>query len=123
MNNKSKKNSISAFIAVEIVLCLLSVENTSLAGDKSKGETSFSSHLCSSCHSIGKTGTALTGPNLAGITRRRTEAWLKKWIMHPEQMMGDPAIQEMSIKYPTPMPNLGVTEAEAEDLIAYLKSR
>ena len=95
----------------------------SLAGDPKRGEALFSSRACAGCHAIGKTGTATTGPNLAGITQNKSASWLKKWIQHPDQMLNDPEVLKLSAKYPTPMPNLGITDAEADDLVAFLKHK
>ena len=100
---------------------LLGSAKQSFAGDPKKGEALFSSRSCVGCHAIGKAGTATTGPNLAGITRQRNVTWLKKWIQHPDQMFNDPEVLKLSAKYPTPMPNLGITDPEAEDLVAFLK--
>jgi cytochrome c oxidase subunit 2 len=96
---------------------------SSQAGDVKRGKALFSSKSCVGCHAIGSTGAATTGPNLAGVTRLRTVSWLKKWIQHPEQMATDPAVKKLAKKYPATMPNLGVSDTEADDLIAYLKSQ
>ena len=36
-------------------------------------------------------------------------------------MRNDPLIKELSKKYPAPMPNLGLSDAEVDDIIAYLQ--
>jgi nitrous-oxide reductase len=96
---------------------------TTFAGDSKRGEKLFTSHSCFSCHSIGSEGTSVTGPNLAGVTKLRNDTWLKKWIQHPELMTKDPSVVELSKKYPSSMPNLGVNESDAADMIAFLKRK
>ena len=66
----------------------------------------------------------MVGPGLAGVTTRRDHAWLKQFIMQPDQVLasGDSIANALLQEYQVPMPNLGTTDAEAEALIAYLGS-
>ncbi len=75
---------------------------------------------CVACHSTGSD--RLIGPGLAGITTRRDRAWVKRFIMQPDQVLNsnDPIAAELLQQYEVVMPNLGVTDAEAEALIAFL---
>ncbi|HEX7124817.1 MAG TPA: cytochrome c [Thermodesulfobacteriota bacterium] len=75
---------------------------------------------CAACHTIGKGD--LVGPDLQGITARRDRDWLVRWIVAPDRMLaaGDPIATASLAKYGVPMPNLGVTEAEAAALVGYL---
>ena len=66
------------------------------------------------------------GPDLAGVTRRRKEAWLLDYIMAPDEMRArkDPTAIALDKGFPAvPMPNLGLSKTDVGDLIAYLKSR
>ncbi len=67
---------------------------------------------CFTCHQIqGKTGGAAVGPDLTDAWKRLNPDWMVQWIKNPQAF--DPA---------TLMPNLGVPDAEATALVAYLES-
>ncbi|MCQ3953016.1 MAG: cytochrome c [Chloroflexi bacterium] len=80
----------------------------------------FTAKGCNACHTIG--GGDLVGPDLAGVTERRTEEWLTKWLTAPDQMLAsDPDAQAMLAQYNNvPMPNLGLTPDEVAALMAYM---
>lgn len=84
-----------------------------------KGRGLFQSKGCVGCHTIGKG--KLTGPDLKGVTQRRSEDWLKKWIKSPDTMVfTDPTAKELLKQYLTPMPNLGLSDEEVDALISFL---
>jgi mono/diheme cytochrome c family protein len=78
-----------------------------------QGEKLFwEKYPCFTCHQVqGKAGGAAVGPNLTEAWKRLNPDWMVPWIMNPQGF--EPA---------TLMPNLGVTEAEAIALVAYLES-
>ena len=84
------------------------------------GEALFTEKGCNACHTVG--GGDLVGPDLAGVTERRTEEWLTNWLIAPDQMLtSDPDAQAMLAQYNNvPMPNLGLKPDEVAALIAYL---
>ena len=78
--------------------------------------------LCSSCHTVGR-GDKI-GPDLSGVTGRRDPAWLKKFIVSAEKMRqaGDPTALELFEKFNhVQMPNLGLVEVDAVDVISYIE--
>lgn len=78
---------------------------------------------CVGCHTIG--GGKLVGPDLAGVTERRTKEWLTKWISAPDQMLaaGDPTATELFNTYnKIAMPNLQLTPDQVAAVIAYIGS-
>jgi protein SCO1 len=86
-----------------------------------EGETLFMTR-CSACHSIGG-GNGRLGPDLAGITEKRSRAWLMRRIKEPDRMRAakDPATMALVAKYPKmPMPNLRLSEANVAEIIDYL---
>ena len=86
------------------------------------GEETFKSKGCAACHTIGKG--KLSGPDLLGVTERREEDWLKKWLKSPDKMvMTDPIAKEMLKEYFVPMPNQNLTDEEVVYLIEYFKAQ
>ncbi|HET6778772.1 MAG TPA: cytochrome c oxidase subunit II [Gemmatimonadales bacterium] len=87
-----------------------------------QGEKLFTGKGCIACHSLAAVNApkGLVGPNLANIgsrsylaagTLKNTDENLARWIRDPQ-----------GIKKGVLMPNLGVTEAEAQALVAYLRA-
>lgn len=84
-----------------------------------KAKLAFESK-CLACHSIA--GGDRLGPDLFGVTKRRDEAWLARWLKSPEQMLqNDPQAKAMLDKWKIPMPNQGLSEEEIAGYIAYFK--
>lgn len=91
----------------------------SQTGDVDRGKTALHQHACNACHVIpGVTGSKVyVGPTLAGIGKRQliagvlpnTPEQMMRWLMHTQQA-----------KPGTAMPELGVNEADARDMAAYL---
>lgn len=88
-----------------------------------KGEKVFKAKLCSTCHSIGKG--RVVGPDLKGVTERRTLAWLKVMIMSPEVALAQDTIaQRLRVEHGgVAMPNMGVKPEEFEQLLHYLAAQ
>lgn len=86
-----------------------------------RGEALFKSKTCSTCHAFGK---RITGPDLAGVTQRRSQAWMEKQISSPDVMTKeDPIARELLGKYAVQMPNLMLKPDEVNALIEYIKHR
>lgn len=84
------------------------------------GQEIYNSKGCGACHTIGKG--KISGPDLLGVTERRDEEWLKKWLKNPDTMVfTDPIAKEMLHEYMVPMPNVGLTDDQVAYLIEYLK--
>jgi cytochrome oxidase Cu insertion factor (SCO1/SenC/PrrC family) len=89
--------------------------------DNSRGAYLFRTR-CQSCHSIGE-GSGL-GPDLAGVAASRPATWLSRWIREPDKMIAerDPTALAIMARYrDLPMPNLGLGEDEASDVIAFMR--
>lgn len=86
------------------------------------GEQIFQEKGCIGCHTIG--GGKLAGPDLLGVTQRREEAWLLRWIKAPDEMVfTDPIAKEMLMEYYVPMPNQGLNDEEVKAVVEYLKQK
>ena len=94
-----------------------------ISGDTSSGRQLFLARGCVACHraksvpqATGTIGPDLTGiddaarrPMLAGNQLANTPENVRRWIMDPQ-----------GVKPGTPMPNLDLTDKEADDLVALL---
>jgi protein SCO1/2 len=77
---------------------------------------------CSACHSLGN-GTTV-GPDLAGVTMRRSWQWLTKYLAAPDTMLnaGDPVAKALFEQYnQIPMPNLKLSGEQIQDVVGYLE--
>ena len=85
------------------------------------GEKLFQSKGCSACHTFGK---RMTGPDLDGVTMRRTAAWMENQILHPDVMVKqDPISHQLFAQFALQMPNQGLTADEARTVIEFLKHK
>jgi cytochrome c551/c552 len=85
------------------------------------GKTLFQTKGCSACHTFGKRS---TGPDLAGVSQRRTAAWMEHQILHPDVMVKqDPISHGLFAQFALQMPNQGLTSDEAKAVIEYFKHR
>jgi len=83
-----------------------------------QGKLAFESK-CLACHSIG--GGKKLGPDLAGVTKRRNDGWLTRWLRSPEKMLETDADARAMLKEYNnlPMPNQNLPEAEIRQYIRY----
>ena len=86
-----------------------------------RGESLFQNRGCVGCHSIGKGKRA--GPDLAGLTQRRSLAWLRRWISNPTPMFDtDSTAKALLAEFNnTRMPNLRLKDDEVEALLQYIQ--
>jgi cytochrome c1 len=88
-------------------------------GDPHRGKAGIRTHGCAACHSVpGVPGAnALVGPPLDHMASRAYVAGtlpnspdnMREWLMHPQK-----------IKPKNAMPDVGLTDADARDITAYL---
>ena len=85
--------------------------------EAAKGKLGFESK-CLACHSIGQ-GPKL-GPDLLGVTARRNDQWLTRWLKSPDTMLvSDSDAKAMLNQYKVPMPNQNLSDAEIREYIKY----
>lgn len=83
------------------------------------GEKLFQTKGCSACHAFGK---RVTGPDLAGVTKRRTARWIESQILHPDLMTKqDPTAKTLLGTYMLQMPKQGLTPDEAKSVVEFFK--
>lgn len=85
------------------------------------GEKLFSTKGCTACHAIGKKA---TGPDLAGVSKRRTAQWIEAQILHPDVMTKqDPISRDLFAKFMLQMPKQGLTPDEAAAVVEFFKQK
>lgn len=88
----------------------------------SRGEQLFTRKGCVACHKIGEG--RLVGPDLMGVTERRTAGWIVAMITAPDSMLrSDPTAKDLYAEYFTPMSDQKVQPEEARALYEYLRAR
>ena len=94
-----------------------------IMSDDQAGQILFK-RICAPCHTIG-VGDRV-GPDLRDVTARRDRAWLTNFIRNPKKMFADkdPIVLAMAEKFPgVRMPVLGISDSDAEELLAYLDAQ
>lgn len=79
---------------------------------------------CASCHTVGNGDRV--GPDLEGVADRRERAWLIRYLVAPDvlRFKKDPIAVALDAQYKgVSMPNLGLSEVDAKDVIAYLQAQ
>jgi nitrite reductase (NO-forming) len=84
------------------------------------GKQAFESK-CLACHSVGE-GKKL-GPDMLGVTRRRSEAWLVKWLKDPAKMLVTDTDAKALLKEHNnlPMPNQSLSNQEIAQYLKYFR--
>jgi cytochrome c2 len=94
------------------------------APDVKRGKTLFESKGCNGCHTIG--GGRRAGPDLKGVTTRRSREWLQKWIKDPDAMLASDSTAQQLMKEANGIkmvnPHLN-SDADINALIDYLDSK
>ncbi len=75
---------------------------------------------CSACHYIGGDKKGL-GPNLEGVTERRTQAWMRAMIANPDSMLtADSAAIALYQEYGLRMLNVDLSAAGVRAVLEYI---
>lgn len=87
-----------------------------------QGGKMFKDKGCAVCHTIGRTGKTAEGPDLAGVTDRRSHEWLVSWLKDPHAMFGNDAAADAMLEqyHNVKMPNMHLGASDISALIAYL---
>jgi mono/diheme cytochrome c family protein len=119
-----RSGSLFTFSAL-VVAAALGAASTAQAQAKvdaqaaDRGKKIWNSKQCSGCHELGRKQS--TGPDLIGVTDRRSNEWLHKWLKDPVTMTGeDSTAMALKKEYNSQMPKLGLSDADADALINYL---
>ena len=75
---------------------------------------------CTSCHK--PTEEKLVGPGWKGVTKRQTPEWIMNFISNPDPMIDvDPELQKQLELCLVRMPNQGLADNEARELLEYMR--
>ena len=73
---------------------------------------------CIACHTVGEG--VKVGPDLLGVTHRRSDEWIGKWLKSPDTMLkSDDTAKDMLEKFKLPMPDQGLSDVEIVQLMRY----
>ena len=124
-NKKQQKNfkrrlQIKTIInAVLFVICFIALTT----GLKAQDDALFKKN-CGVCHTVGKG--LLVGPDLAGVTSKRSEEWLMKWIKSSQTLVksGDADAKAICDQFNgMVMPDVTIPDSEIKDILAYIGSK
>jgi mono/diheme cytochrome c family protein len=89
------------------------------AQTSAEAQTLFESR-CYSCHNIGSGDKQ--GPDLKGVTTRRTREWLHEFVNGPAAMnsKGDPVANQLFKQFQTVMPDQGLTSTQIDSLLTMI---
>jgi len=83
------------------------------------GEQLFESK-CVACHKLEE---RYVGPALGGLTTRQSPAFIMNMILDPEAMYTrHPVVRQLLADHMTMMPNLGLTQEQARQIVEYLRT-
>ena len=75
---------------------------------------------CTSCHKT--TDEKLVGPGWKGVTTRKSPHWIMNFISNPDPMIDvDPELQKQLELCLVRMPNQGLTDTEARQVLEYMR--
>jgi len=87
-----------------------------------RGKRVWTTRQCSGCHELGRNQSS--GPDLIGVTDRRSTAWLRMWLKDPVTMAGnDSTAAALKKQFNSQMPNPKLSNDEVDALINYLAEK
>lgn len=110
-----------------VIFCLLTVvvsfSTLAYAATPAEQGQAIFQQKCQGCHTIGSG--RLVGPDLKGVIATRDRDWLVSFITTPDKLIGqgDPIAREIVQQYGLPMPNLGITEEDAQAILVYIEAQ
>ncbi len=76
---------------------------------------------CTACHKVGK---RFIGPDVTGVTKRRSPEWIMNMILNPDEMVKqDPIAKQLLTDFNgSPMANQSLKEEEARKILEYFRT-
>ncbi len=76
------KKGMSRIIMFALSILFVSAGMAAGGGNATNGERLWKSRKCNNCHKL--TEKKKVGPGVKGVTKRRSEGWLIKWLKNPQ---------------------------------------
>ena len=108
----------SGYLSGLLLLLTLFFSNA-LSGQTADDAKNFAQ--CKACHTIG--GGKLVGPDLKGVTERRDEAWLIKFIQNSQALVAagdETAVKVFNDNNKIPMPSHALTDDQVKGILKYI---
>lgn len=117
--NRAFKSKAKNGLLVIILFVLISPLNNKIKAQE--GKDYFT--VCAACHTVGSG--KLIGPDLKGVTERRDEAWLIKFIQNSQTMVqaGDEVAVKLFQEFNNiPMPPNNLSDDQVRSLLSYIEN-
>ena len=76
---------------------------------------------CGACHKMNE---KYVGPALGEVTKRRSAAYIMNMILNPQEMVErHPVAKQLLAEHMTFMPNQGLTQEQARQVVEYLRTK
>ena len=76
------KKGVGGIIMLALSIVFVSAGMAAGGGNSSNGEKLWKSRKCNICHKL--TEKKKVGPGVKGVTKKRSEGWLVKWLKDPQ---------------------------------------
>ncbi len=122
MNRRSRHPFLLSLLIISACAAILAPQGVRARNGQGRGENIFKA-TCSPCHTIGEG--RKVGPDLQGVTKRRTAEWLRAFISDPENLFSqkDPTALQLLKEYTIKMPNTGLSPDDVNAVISYLEAK
>ena len=114
--NSLKQNFRNTFAV--IILLVVVISSNAQSGEETFNKT------CKACHTVG--GGKLVGPDLNGVTSKRSSEWLMKWTKSSQSLINSGDADAKTVfeaNNKIPMPDQNLSDAEIQAVIEYIKSK
>ena len=86
------------------------------------GKSLFATRGCVACHTLGQG--KRVGPDLKGVSKRRSAEWLTKFMAKPSEMLAnDPTAKKLLKEFSNvPMPDPGLADSDVKSLLLFFQA-
>jgi mono/diheme cytochrome c family protein len=116
-------------VGAALLLSVPAAQAQSGGGDAQvkRGQMLYQNRGCAGCHGVigAAKGTQGAAPDLAGITARRSNEWLTRWLKNTAEMLAtdSTAINLMKQYHLIKMPTVKLSDDDIGALLAFIKTK